>query len=52
MIDSAGAVTSLASRIHEAGAVNIYAVASHGVFTGGAMNRIEQSYLKRICVNS
>jgi ribose-phosphate pyrophosphokinase len=50
MIDSAGTVSALSKRIDEAGAANIYAIASHGLFTQDSMQAIDGSPLKRVFV--
>lgn len=43
MIDTAGTITNAANVIKEMGAKNVYAGATHGVFSGPALERIEAS---------
>ena len=50
IIDTAGSLASAAAALKDAGAKDIYAAASHAVFSGPAMDRIEQSALKEVFV--
>ncbi len=43
MIDTARTLCLAAGELSKAGAGNIYAYATHGVLSGGAMERIEKS---------
>ena len=46
MIDTAGTITQGAKALSDAGAREVYACCSHGVFSGPAMQRIQDSPLK------
>ncbi len=50
MIDTAGTLTRAASAIQEAGANAVYATATHGVLSGPAVQRIQDSPLERVYV--
>lgn len=50
MVDSAGTLAVLARRIKTAGAANIYACASHGLFTENAMENIENCPVDKVYV--
>lgn len=50
MIDSAGTLCTLANKIQQAGAKNIYACASHGVFTGDAVTALESSHIRQVFI--
>lgn len=50
IIDSAGTLCNAAFALMDAGAVEVYAYASHGVLSGEAFNRLDQSVLKQISV--
>ena len=47
MIDTAGTITQGAKALSDAGAREVYACCSHGVFSGPAMHRIQDSPLKK-----
>ena len=47
MIDTAGTITQGAKALSDAGAREVYACCSHGVFSGPAMQRIQDSPLKK-----
>lgn len=49
MIDTAGTITQGAKALSDAGAREVYACCSHGVFSGPAMQRIQDSPLKKDC---
>jgi len=50
MIDTGGSLSSGAAAVAERGAAEIYACASHGVFSPGAVERLEQSCLREVVV--
>jgi ribose-phosphate pyrophosphokinase len=52
MIDTAGTLTQAARAVKEAGAKAVYACASHGVLSGPAIQRIEDSPLSEVCVTN
>jgi ribose-phosphate pyrophosphokinase len=52
MIDTAGTLTQAARAVKEAGAKGVYACASHGVLSGPAIQRIEDSPLSEVCVTN
>jgi ribose-phosphate pyrophosphokinase len=53
MVDTAGSVTSGLAALWELGCKDIYLATTHGVFSGAAVDRLNQSGLKEIvCTNS
>ncbi len=48
MIDTAGTITAGANALMDMGANSVYAACSHGVFSGPAIERIEQSAIKEL----
>ena len=50
MIDTAGTITQGAKALSDAGAREFYACCSHGVFSGPAMQRIQDSPLKKVVI--
>jgi len=50
MIDTAGTITEAAKLIIKEGATDVYVCASHAVFSGPAMERLENSPVKEIIV--
>jgi ribose-phosphate pyrophosphokinase len=50
MIDTAGTLTKAAAACKEQGATRIYAVATHAVLSGPAVQRIEESVLEKVIV--
>ncbi len=50
IIDTAGTLCKAANSLAEAGARKVYAFATHGVFSGPAFKRIEESCLERVFV--
>ncbi len=50
MIDPAGTLVQAARAVMEAGARSVQASASHGVFSGPALQRIEDSPLTEVCI--
>ncbi|MDR1922404.1 MAG: ribose-phosphate pyrophosphokinase [Candidatus Adiutrix sp.] len=52
MVDTAGTLTQAAQVIMDLGAVGVQACASHAVFSGPALDRIENSVLSRVVVTN
>ena len=50
MIDTSGTITQGAKALSDAGAREVYACCSHGVFSGPAMQRIQDSPLKKVVI--
>ena len=50
MIDTAGTLCSAANILAEKGAKSIYACATHGIFSGEAINKINNSALTKVVV--
>jgi len=50
IIDTAGTLTKAAELLAEHGALSVYATASHGLFSGPALEKIDKSVLKEVCV--
>lgn len=50
MIDTAGTLVKAANAIADAGATAVYAAATHPVFSGPALERIEKSALQKVVV--
>lgn len=50
MIDTAGTITQGAKALSDAGAREVYACCSHGVFSGPAMQHIQDSPLKKVVI--
>lgn len=51
IIDTAYTITKAAKMLHENGATQIYALVTHAVFSGDALDRIQHSYLDRVVVS-
>lgn len=52
MIDTAGTLCNAAKTVMESGARRVVACATHGVFSGPAVQRIEQSVLEEVVVTN
>jgi ribose-phosphate pyrophosphokinase len=52
MIDTAGTLTAAASALKERGAKKIFAYATHPVFSGPAIDRIQESDIDRVIVTN
>jgi len=52
MIDTAGTLTQAANVLMDEGALKVYGFASHGVFSGPAIDRIEQSQLSKVVITN
>eukprot|EP01100_Stratorugosa_tubuloviscum_P008590 TRINITY_DN357_c0_g3_i1.p1 TRINITY_DN357_c0_g3~~TRINITY_DN357_c0_g3_i1.p1 ORF type:complete len:324 (+),score=178.83 TRINITY_DN357_c0_g3_i1:84-1055(+) len=50
IIDTAGTLTKAASLLKEKGAAKVLAFATHGIFSGPALERINESVLDEVCV--
>jgi len=50
MIDTAGTLTKAAAELKARGAKNVYAFATHGLFSGPAIERIDKSVLSKVVV--
>lgn len=50
MIDTAGTITLAAQALRDAGAIEVYACATHPVLSGPAIERIENSPIKKLVV--
>ena len=50
MIDTAGTIVNAADAAMEAGAKSVIVVATHGVLSGPAINRLSQSVIKKIII--
>ncbi len=50
MIDTAGTITNAANALKERGAAEVYACCTHGVLSGAAIERIENSCIKELLV--
>lgn len=52
MIDTAGTFCAAADLIKEKGAAKVYGLATHGIFSGEAFQRIEDSAFERVAVTN
>ncbi|HUZ19109.1 MAG TPA: ribose-phosphate diphosphokinase [Acidimicrobiales bacterium] len=52
MIDTAGTVCAAADRLIEQGATEVWAMATHGVLSGPAMDRLKASSITRVVVTN
>jgi ribose-phosphate pyrophosphokinase len=52
MIDTAGTLCTAAKALQAEGATEVFACATHGVLSGPAMERIEQSPLQKVLVTN
>ena len=53
MVDSGGRITRAAEKLKRAGAKRVFAFVTHGIFSGKALDRIEESPLvELVCVNT
>jgi ribose-phosphate pyrophosphokinase len=50
MVDTAGTLTQAAKALKEHGAKTIYACATHGVLSGPAIGRINDSYIEEVVI--
>lgn len=50
MIDTGGTLTKVADAIKNAGAIKVYAAASHGVLSGQAIEKIQKSSLEEVVI--
>jgi len=52
MIDTAGTFCAAADMLKEKGAAKVYGLATHGIFSGEALQRIEASSFERVAVTN
>ncbi|MGQ9475747.1 MAG: ribose-phosphate diphosphokinase [Actinomycetota bacterium] len=52
MIDTAGTLAASSQALVEAGAEEVYACATHGIFSGPAKERLDESPLKKVVVTN
>ncbi len=52
MLDTCGTVAKGAEAVMENGATEVYVVATHGVFSGGAVETVERSCIKKVFVTN
>jgi ribose-phosphate pyrophosphokinase len=52
MCDTGGTICKVAEALHDAGANEIFACFTHGVFSGKAVENISNSYLKKVIVTN
>jgi len=52
MIDTAGTFCAAADMLQERGAKGVYGLATHGIFSGPALDRIEASAFKKVAVTN
>jgi ribose-phosphate pyrophosphokinase len=52
MIDTAGTIVAGAEQLHERGAEAVYCAATHGVFSGPAIDRLKNSVLEKVVVTN
>ena len=52
MVDTAGTLTAAANALKNAGATEVYAACTHGVLSGNAIEKIENSALKELIITN
>lgn len=52
MADTCGTLTLAAQKLKDAGAAKVYAILTHGIFSGPALRRIEESDLEAVVVTN
>lgn len=52
MIDTAGTIVAAADKLTDKGAVRVYAAATHGVFSGPAIDRLKNSSITKVVVTN
>ena len=52
MIDTAGTICKAAAALKEKGAADVFAAATHGVLSGEAINRIEESPISELLITN
>jgi len=52
MIDTAGTIVAAAEQLTERGASAVYCAATHGVFSGPAIDRLESSVLEKVVITN
>ena len=51
MIDTAGSIATAAEYVKQSGALDVYAAATHGVLSGQALEKIENSPIKKLVIS-
>jgi ribose-phosphate pyrophosphokinase len=51
MVDTAGSITSAAEFVKKKGALDVYAACTHGVLSGEALSRIDNSPIKKMLIS-
>jgi ribose-phosphate pyrophosphokinase len=52
MIDTGGTICAAAEQLHQRGATEIYALATHGVLSGPAIDRFKNSVISRVVITN
>jgi ribose-phosphate pyrophosphokinase len=52
MIDTAGTIVSAAELLYERGATDVWAMATHGVLSGPAIDRLKNSAITRVVLTN
>ena len=52
MADTCGTICFAAEKVLKAGAIKVYAILTHGLFTGDALNRIRNTCFERVVVTN
>ena len=52
MIDTAGTIISAAELLHRRGATEVWAMATHGVLSGPAIERLKNSDIQRVVLTN
>jgi len=52
MIDTAGTLCKSAEILRDKGAINIWACATHGLFSGDALDKLDNSCLDKVIVSN
>lgn len=52
MIDTAGTIVAAAEQLIEKGAARVYAAATHGVFSGPAIDRLKNSVIDKVVITN
>mgnify|MGYP000329872733 CR=1 FL=1 len=52
IIDTAGTICAGAQSLHDAGAKEIYAICTHGILSGKAIERINESPIKELIITN
>jgi ribose-phosphate pyrophosphokinase len=52
MIDTAGTIVAAADQLAERGASAVYCAATHGVFSGPAIDRLKNSVIEKVVITN